>query len=263
MFGMADYDHYKEYILSTNIHWSYAAMRGRWEDVWLQQVDRLPTLQLITHLCVAGFRGVEVDRAAYADSGRAFEANLQQIVGRPMVESANRHFAFYDLTTFDRQMKSRFTAEEWSQLSQAELNTVFVRPSDGMGPVEGNAEHSWRWCDPDSTLVFYNRLSGAHTIDLEMSIYTGHTMPASLTLEYAGSKDEIQISLGGTNYRRSISVGPGRSVMHLRSNAKAFKTPGDQRTFYFRLVDLRVQQAENKAFLKDALYSDKSFSIFN
>ena len=235
-------------------------MRGRWEDAWLSQVYKSPITQMLNHLCLAGFRGVEVDRAAYQDYGRAFENGLQPIIGNPAIVSSDGRYAFYDLTDYGLRTKDQFSAEAWNALVQAEFDTVFIRPGDGMGPLESRSEHTWRWCNPESAIIFYNRFSSAHVVELRMSIHTGYSVPAHLVIEYPGGKEEIQISSTGSYYQHSIRVPPGRSLMKLHSDVKPFRAPGDPRLLFWRVDDLRVYQARDQ---HTSLFPQEDFSILN
>ena len=95
--GMTDYDHFKPYLVSTKIHWSYGAVRGREDAEWLARVSALPSPQLVTTVKDKGFVGVWVDRFGYADGGTAMIASLAAATGTKPKLSADGRYAFVPL----------------------------------------------------------------------------------------------------------------------------------------------------------------------
>lgn len=90
------YDNARPYLHTTRIHWSFAAMRGRSDDIG-PQLDPLPPAQLVERLRDLEFDAVWIDRRAYADRP-AFEQELGQLLGAPVVEGAvDNRFAIYRL----------------------------------------------------------------------------------------------------------------------------------------------------------------------
>jgi len=95
--GMTDYDHFKPYLMSTKIHWSYGAVRGREDAEWLARVSALPAAQLVTAAGDKGFVGVWIDRFGYADRGTAIIAALTDAAGAKPKLSADERYAFIPL----------------------------------------------------------------------------------------------------------------------------------------------------------------------
>lgn len=95
--GMTDYDHFKPYLVSTKIHWSYGAVKGREDAEWLARVSALPAEQLVTAVSDKGFKGVWVDRFGYADTGSAIIAALEAASGTKARLSADGRYAFIAL----------------------------------------------------------------------------------------------------------------------------------------------------------------------
>jgi phosphoglycerol transferase len=94
--GMSDYDHFKPYLQSSTLRWSYGAVKGRETASWQQATASLDTTEMIAALRQAGFAGVWVDRYGYADSGTAELASLQGVLGQPMTSPDGR-YAFFAL----------------------------------------------------------------------------------------------------------------------------------------------------------------------
>ncbi|MDP2183254.1 MAG: hypothetical protein Q8K99_11885 [Actinomycetota bacterium] len=89
--GMPDYEHFKAYIHSKTLRWSYGAMRGRESDIWQRQVSSLPAAEFLAQIEARGFAGVWVDRRG----GGANEPGMQAALGVPPIQSADGQLAFY------------------------------------------------------------------------------------------------------------------------------------------------------------------------
>jgi phosphoglycerol transferase len=96
---MSDYDHFRGYVHSRTLRWSYGAMRGRAGDLWQREAATQPPEQLVETLVCAGFAGIYLDRNGYADQGEAVEAELSRILGAAPLVSRNGRLAFFDLST--------------------------------------------------------------------------------------------------------------------------------------------------------------------
>jgi hypothetical protein len=94
---MGDYDHFKPYLQSTKIHWSYGAVKGRATAAWDERVSKLPTDEMVSALKAKGFVGVWVDRAGYADQGTAIVSALSSATASPPQVSADGRYAFFRL----------------------------------------------------------------------------------------------------------------------------------------------------------------------
>jgi phosphoglycerol transferase len=97
MHRMLDYDHFRGFLHSRSLRWSYGAFKGREGDAWQRAVAALPPQQLVQKLCESRFAGIHVDRYAYPDNGAELEGHLSCILGPPRVVSPNQRFVFFNL----------------------------------------------------------------------------------------------------------------------------------------------------------------------
>ena len=92
--GMTDYDHFRPYLESTRIHWSYGAVKGRPDARWIARVSGLPAPQLVATIRKSAFAGIWVDRAGYADHGAAIVASLTKATGSRPLASPDGRYAY-------------------------------------------------------------------------------------------------------------------------------------------------------------------------
>src|SRR5262249_5518440 len=91
---MFDYDHFRGYLHSTALRWTYGAMKGRPTDAWLAELASRPAPALVEAAALAGFAGIYVDRHGYADAGVGLELALAGTLGEP-IASADGRLAFF------------------------------------------------------------------------------------------------------------------------------------------------------------------------
>jgi len=99
VYKMLDYDHFRGYFHSDRLKWSYGAMKGRPEDMWVKETSRLPVSLMLARLRTFGFRGLYIDSNGYADGGLELERQLTPLLGQKRFESADGRFVYYSLDT--------------------------------------------------------------------------------------------------------------------------------------------------------------------
>lgn len=91
---MWDYDHFRGYLHSRNLRWSYGASQGRPEDFWQREIASLPPAELLKAAAAAGFAGIYVDRFGFADRGAALLTELSGLLKEDPIESRDGRLAF-------------------------------------------------------------------------------------------------------------------------------------------------------------------------
>jgi phosphoglycerol transferase len=94
---MMPYDHFRGYLHSRKLHWSFGAMHGRSGDELQAGIAKRPLPECVRLLAEAGFGGIYVDRNGYADHGAGIEATLAALLGRPPLVSPNQRLCFFNI----------------------------------------------------------------------------------------------------------------------------------------------------------------------
>jgi hypothetical protein len=68
--AMADYEHFRPYLHTTFLRYSYGTNKGRVDSAWQDQVASLPPRELVNSLENAGFGAVIINRKGYQDGGK-------------------------------------------------------------------------------------------------------------------------------------------------------------------------------------------------
>lgn len=94
--NLGDYGHFRGYLHSSSLKWSYGGMKGREGDLFFRELSQQPLtkqLEVIEHL---NFSGIYIDRRGYVDHGRAIEIELSNLLdGSQVIVSDDNELAFY------------------------------------------------------------------------------------------------------------------------------------------------------------------------
>jgi phosphoglycerol transferase len=101
---MFDYDHFRGYLHSKSLRWSYGAMKGRPGGDWLAELQAKPVEEVLPAVARAGFRGLWLDRFGYEDAGGKAVTALQRLLGEQPLSSRNGRFLFFDLRDYARRL---------------------------------------------------------------------------------------------------------------------------------------------------------------
>jgi hypothetical protein len=90
------YEPGKAFLHSSDLRWSFGAMRGRSDD-WSGRYATRPAAELVPAAREAGFAGISVDRLGYPDGGAAAEADLRTVLGAGPERSPDGRYLFWRL----------------------------------------------------------------------------------------------------------------------------------------------------------------------
>jgi phosphoglycerol transferase len=94
---MWDYDHFRGYLFSNTLRWSYGTIKGREEDHWQEKVSALPVPDLVTAVKARDFKGIYIDTFGYADAAVQIRDSLFRLTGIPPIVSTDGRFLFFRL----------------------------------------------------------------------------------------------------------------------------------------------------------------------
>jgi phosphoglycerol transferase len=103
----APWDPAKPYLSSRSLRWSFGSMLGR-TDRWHRSTERLPAMEMVERLALAGFSGIWIDRRAFSKVEAArLEADLTEAVAAPPEVSTRDRYCFISIEA----LRSRREAE--------------------------------------------------------------------------------------------------------------------------------------------------------
>ncbi|HKV37092.1 MAG TPA: hypothetical protein VJP89_22315 [Pyrinomonadaceae bacterium] len=95
LYQMKPYDHYKAYLHSKTLRWSYGAPLGEKEDRWQQAVAIQPVPELVNNVRAAGFSGIYLNLDGYEDRGAKLTRELSTTLGVQPITNREGNLVFF------------------------------------------------------------------------------------------------------------------------------------------------------------------------
>jgi len=241
---MVDYDHFRAYLHSQQLRWSYGAMKKREDDLWQRQTAALPADQLAETLGFAGFGGIYLDRHGYEDNGAAIESELSTALGTTPVVSRNGRLVFFNLSEYNARLRQKYSETEWQTRQERALHPIMLDWLGGFSGFESSPTTTWRWCSSEGELHIHNTANRKRRIRVDMYVATGHEQFSDLTITGASLSDNLKINAHPQFYSKMIDIPPGESVIRFASNAARVNAPLDPRYLVFRIEDFKLTELE-------------------
>jgi phosphoglycerol transferase len=127
---MWGYEHLQGYLHSHQLRWSYAAMKGRSADGWLERVSKMPPAAMAQTLAFAGFGGIYVDRNGFEDRANGLIGDLTQTLHTRPISSEDGRRVFLDMYAYTSELRKQYTPQAWRGRRDAVLSTLRAAKKD-------------------------------------------------------------------------------------------------------------------------------------
>ena len=170
IFKMNDYSHFKAYLHSKDLRWSYGAMKGRPGDAWQRLVSSMPVEDMLRTLSQTGFAGLYIDSYGYQDNGAKLIADIKQILGAEPLVSDDKRLYFFDMTKYNEVIKA----------DSPENGNITIAYDSGWHGQENWDGVPTRWMQADSEIVIFSAENRTLTLSMSLqSFYRNRTLMIS------------------------------------------------------------------------------------
>jgi phosphoglycerol transferase len=219
--GMTDYEHFRPYLQSRGLRFSYGSVKGRTRERWQAEAVSTGMSGLVTTLEAYGFKAILINRAAYVDQGNALISELR---------SAGRDTILVDAP----------------RLVGIALNPSphpLLPPDFGSGwhDFEGNLKENRRWSSGDADITFENDRLGQRTIHLRFGFET--LKPRHIRVLREGDTIfETDVKPGKVEpVQLNFVLAPGQTTLHFKSDVPADQPGnGDTRKLAFSMTNFEL-----------------------
>jgi phosphoglycerol transferase len=240
---MTDYSHFRPYLHSKHLRWSYGAIKGRQGAVWMEATSSLPVPQMVKAVAGAGYAGIYIDRYGYADHAAALEAQLAGLLGTTPIVSGDNRLCYFSLGALARK-----SAVQGASLPDLGVTAVESKWEGGFSILETQGHENWRWCGNSGVLRLINKSKDIAWVRLSATVTTGWPEDEKVRIGSALFSDELTTNVKGLEWERVVALPPGESLVKFTSNAKRVATaPGESRVLVFALHDFTLTRAEAPA----------------
>ncbi len=238
---MTDYSLFKGYLHSTQLRWSYGAMRGREGDMWQQSIISLSLNEMVKALSLTGFSGIYIDRFGYADNGTDIVAKFSTLLGETSLESNDRRLVFFSLEEYNKKIIHSHSEEKLNQL-QLLAHPLFLSWQGGFSTLEGNSEFNWRWCSAQGELEINNSSAKERKVTITMGLQTGYEEPSIVVIKSTTGSQTVRVNNQIGNWSGTLTLPPGKSVIRFSTDAKRVNAPSDPRVMMFRVINFQMRE---------------------
>ena len=222
---LTDYEHFRPYLLSERLQFSYGAAKHRARGRWQRDLEGRPTEELVRRLEAAGFAALHVNRKGFEDRAEHLLRELEQLGYARHLRSELGNQVVVLLRPAPRPQPPLARALTFGQ-------GWHLRPEGGV-----------RWAGGRAVLSYFNPHPGPLEVDVRLDLVAPRAR--KVRLEHAGRvRAEVAVDAEGATLRvRGLSLPPGVSTVVLTSPDPVRREgpgPNQLRAFGLREQAVRV-----------------------
>ena len=221
---MLDYEHFRPYLQSRTLRYSYGSHKGRPRERWQTEAMQFGVPNAVLSLEKYGFAAILINRKGYADNADSLLAELAAAGKSQVLSESDELVAIALEPSLHPPLPPEFD-RQWYAL-------------------EGKPSDFWRWSSGNARVILYNADSTNRPVHLSFNL---------LSLE----PREIEIALGATKlFAASLEAGRPSTTINLTAilrpgkNELLFKTDrppnvprnGDNRKLAFSLRNFTIDE---------------------
>ncbi|HLJ97083.1 MAG TPA: hypothetical protein VKU02_28220 [Gemmataceae bacterium] len=247
---MVPYSHFRGYLHSHTLRWSFGAMHGRYGDNLHARLAGLPLELSLRELAYLGFDGVFVDRLGYPDAGKQLETELRGLLRTEPIISRNQRFSFFRMNDFKERLMKDCSEGEWQQQHDRVYYYLQTQWTAGFFMEEVLGPDHWRWCGKDGTLEILNPSDHPKRVSLRFLARSDSPGTGTLGIHCSLFTENLSIDRSGTPWTKIVEIPPGRTVVHFQCTATPSVYPS--RTIVFGLFNFHVEEIAPEQQVVDA-----------
>lgn len=200
--GMMDYEHFRPYLHSRALRFSYGSQKGRTRERWQAEALQFGLPRFVQTLESYGFSAVLINKKAYGDRAASLVSGLQSAGRSEVLAESNDLVGILLQPVAQPRLPPEFD-QKWRKL-------------------EGTEAESWRWGQGDAKLILYNPGRHPKTVRLAFSldsieplrldIYVRRVRLYGTYINRARPMDPVEIAVSLRPGRNELTFQPGRAV---------------------------------------------------
>lgn len=222
IFKMADYEHFRPYLFTHNLHYSYGTNKGRGDADWQFEVSKSNAADMVASLEKYGFSTILINRKGYEDKGVGLVAAISALNKEILTENE-------DLIAFKLNPKE---VHEYPKSP----------PAFGVGWSGDEGSHRWAISSRAEAKIINNSREPI-LVTLEFSLMTLKPRIVDVTLNGKVLK-KVALNQGGAAIHSKfplVSLHPGANTLLMETDVPP-EPPGggDPRKLSFGISDFRI-----------------------
>lgn len=198
---MDGYSHFRAYLHSNDLRWSYGVMKGRPGDAWQKGIASMPVKDMINVLSQTDFEGIYIDSYGFEDSGANIISNITKILEEKPLTSDNGRLYFFDMTKYNKRIRD-------NSFNREKIPIIF---DSGWHDIENWSGVSSRWMPADATIIEYSAENRMTSLSFQaLSFYRNRTLEI-----YSGDKmvSRVTVPTRIINVTAPVPLTSGLNIM--------------------------------------------------
>jgi hypothetical protein len=221
--AMTDYEHFRPYLQSHSLRFSYGNIKGRTRERWQDEAVRFGTPRLVNTLQRYGFSALLINKKAYEAKGAALLAELAA-AGRSEVLCESEDLVCIRLNPVPNPILPPEFDRNWSEL-------------------EASATENWRWSTGDASIILYNQ--GPQPREMRLSFLLASLGSRTIQISKDGQElfaDSFSDAASSKSVDLIVQVPPGRSEVRFHTNVVGVPPGnGDERKLAFNVRNFTIE----------------------
>jgi hypothetical protein len=230
---MGDYEHFRPYLQTEHLRFSYGTIKGRDDTWWQYEVEKMHPVLMVPELEKLGFSVILINRKAYPDQAVDFVNQMGKAGYHPWFDEGD--FIAY-----------RLKPSEHPELPYlGPFHAVF---SGGFYSEEKDDGKIMRWCGKSGEIKIVPPFCISRTKKVEapagakFSVTVAAANPkVTIYARINGGTEQVLVSPGEGRKTIDFSVPAGGGDLRFRAEGPAVSFPGDRRhDIRFRVIDPEI-----------------------
>jgi phosphoglycerol transferase len=194
-------------------------VKGR-ESEWQDNLVKQPLEVMVAGMAAAGFDGLYVDRAGYADRAVQLERDLRGLLGPAQFESEDARLVMYDLRPVRRRLDATLSTTQARRTRDAILHPPQVQFGPGFSAEERDPATgtTWHWVQGRAELDIVNTTMHRQRVVISFDI-ASLTAGANVLVTGLAPGVVLPTPDGGTGVEREVTLAPGVNRVRFAADA--------------------------------------------
>ncbi len=225
------YSHFRGYLHSDTLTWSFGAVLGRAPAHIQDWIDAQSPREALQTLALMEFGGIYIDRKLYADNGAKMEAALELELGMKPTVSDNGRLSFFPIQSYESRLRSQHSPDTFAAMKDAAQHPVLTE-WENADVEEVYPDERFRWVHgKKARLKILNMANTSRRIEVQFGIATATEPRVKARIEGLGMTEELEIGQQPVPVKRTVEVPPGTHYLNFYCDAKPLHTPMRDVTF--------------------------------
>ena len=246
--NMQDYEHFRPYLYSKSLHFSYGTNKGREDAIWQKEVEKMPVKNMIEKLEEIGFSVLMLNKKAYKDGGNYFINEFSRLNKKVIAE--NRDLIAISITpnkivssrnellrfkTYFKIQDSDFKSKLGNNFVYSDLVPYFLE-----GWSDDESSHRWATSSKAKILIYsHKKTSRKFNLSFELSSISPAFVSIYLNDKFIAEINITKKMLLSQKSFPGLILKPGENIIKFVSNKDPISPKnGDERLLTFKISNL-------------------------